>query len=180
MHCPRCHCDLSKISHQNKIFIFSCPICHGQALTMSGLRSLGVDENDTRSIWSAALNGNWGKELPCPECGNLMHVVKIDDGQSVFYIDICTKCHILWFDFGELEKIPLAPPENKEDIPQLAKEILAENAIKNVKPPVECKSDNWMLYATYRNFRIPSEEESRFFIAATAISALIRLLLAVL
>lgn len=173
MLCPRCHSDLSQISDKG-IFLFFCPACHGQAVTMSGMRSLGIEEDSIRKIWSAAVKGKLGNELPCPECGNLMCVVKIDDGQTVFYIDVCTKCHILWFDSGELEKIPLTPAEKVEELPQRAREILAEHAIKNVKPPAD---HSGLMYASYRNFRIPSEEEMPFALIIAALNLIIRLFL---
>jgi Zn-finger nucleic acid-binding protein len=175
MRCPRCSGDLSQISYLEKVFIFSCPACHGQAVTMSGLRAIGIDEESIKKIWSAAVNGQTSKELPCPECNDLMQSLKIDDGQTVFFIDVCTMCHVLWFDLGELEKLPLEPEKETEDIPQKAKEILAEYAIKNVKPPSDCDPQNWM-YASYRNFRLPTEQEMPFFIISAILNLILRLL----
>lgn len=132
MICPRCKCELIQYHYQNKIISFSCPECYGQALTIGALRTLGVEEENTRSFWIAASKGKLGAQLSCPECSGEMRIIKVDDGQCKFFIDLCLKCQLLWFDRGELEKIPVLPPE-KDELPQRAKEILAENAIKNVR-----------------------------------------------
>ncbi len=134
MLCPRCQTELEKNTCGGKVFAFSCPNCNGQAITLSALRTLGVEEENTRNIWKAATKGKLGDNLPCPECKGNMRIVKVDDGKSVFYIDLCIKCHTVWFDFGELEKIPVRPPVIEEELPQRAKEILALHAIEKVKP----------------------------------------------
>lgn len=131
MKCPRCQCELVNDRYQNKILSFFCPSCRGQAVTISGLRKLGVDEENTRNFWLAAAKGKLGSKLNCPECNGEMRIIKVDDGQCKFFIDLCQKCQLLWFDSGELEKIPLIPPES-ENLPQQAKEILAKNAIQSV------------------------------------------------
>jgi hypothetical protein len=34
-------------------------------------------------------------------------LIKLDDGSNIFYIDVCISCHLIWFDFGELNMIPV-------------------------------------------------------------------------
>lgn len=126
MGCPRCGAGLNQSFYNNSIVVMNCPVCHGKAVTMSGLRALGVEPENTTNIWRAAQKGKLGTNLCCPECGKEMQIVKVDDGTTVFYIDVCTQCHLIWFDAGELEKIPI-PPQTaaEEDMPQRAREILA-------------------------------------------------------
>ena len=126
MGCPRCGAGLNQSFYNNSIVVMNCPVCHGKAVTMSGLRALGVEPENTTNIWRAAKKGKLGTNLCCPECGKEMQIVKVDDGTTVFYIDVCTQCHLIWFDAGELEKIPIPPrPADAEDMPQRAREILA-------------------------------------------------------
>lgn len=132
MICPRCKCELIQYHYQNKIISFSCPECYGQALTIGALRTLGVEEENTRSFWIAASKGKLGAQLSCPECSGEMRMIKVDDGQCKFFIDLCLKCQLLWFDTGELEKIPVNSPQN-DDMSQRTKEILAANAINTIR-----------------------------------------------
>ena len=168
MLCPRCQTGLHKHHYQEKVFAFSCPVCKGIALTLGGLRSLRVDEENIRNIWEAAIKGKSGTQLPCPECRQEMQIIKVNDGQTDFYIDICTKCHIIWFDPGELEKIPVMPEQPVEDIPQRAKEILAENAIKNVR----VYDDKTMRFYRSRAVWIPAHGEDPVFWLMVVINAL--------
>ena len=122
MNCPRCGTPLEK-SYYNKIINFHCPHCNGQAVTLSGLRSLGVDPDNLAAIWQSANAGKLGTLLNCPECGKPMRVVKLDNGNNICYIDSCISCHVIWFDFGELENIPVIqfpcpqPPPKVSPVP---------------------------------------------------------------
>ena len=137
MRCPRCSVELTKSMYDNKIIAFYCSCCGGIAVTMAGLRSLGVAGENTFNIWQSAITEPIKKHLPCPGCHEMMSSVKLSDGDTRFYIDVCVKCHTLWFDAGELERIPLdiAVPQN--ELPQKAREILALHDIEKVKYPEE-------------------------------------------
>lgn len=172
MFCPRCQTELHKHLYNEKIFAFSCPVCKGIAITMAGLRSLSVDEENIRNIWKAAIKGKLGTLLPCPECRKEMQVIKVNDGQTDFFIDLCTQCHIIWFDPGELEKIPVMTEPPTEEIPQRAKEILAENAIKNVR----VYDDDTISFCRRRRIWIPADGEAPVWWLTVAIDALILLL----
>lgn len=106
MICPRCSVELEKSNYNDAVICYTCPHCNGQMLTMGGLRTLGVEPGNAFAIWDAALKGKLGSSLNCPECGSAMNSVKIDNGDCVFYVDICIRCHAIWFDIGELEKLP--------------------------------------------------------------------------
>ena len=133
MRCPRCSVELSKGIFQN-IISFRCPVCGGQAVTMSGLRSMGVDEENIASLWRNAISGRSGSEVGCPECKAPMRSLKVDNGETVFDIDLCTRCHTLWFDLGELEKIPCTPPGHlREERPRdRSEELLAIRKIQRM------------------------------------------------
>jgi Zn-finger nucleic acid-binding protein len=106
MNCPRCATPLEQVKI-GTVLAFSCRSCHGQAITLEALRTLGVSPENTTAIWRSASAGKLGKLLTCPECGNQMRVIKLDDGSNIFYIDVCISCHLIWFDFGELNMIPV-------------------------------------------------------------------------
>ncbi len=136
MECPRCSVTLEKVRYGN-IIGFHCPHCHGIAVTISGLRTLGVDPGNVFNIWTSANAGKLGCELSCPECDNPMRITKINDGESIFYIDVCIKCQLIWFDFGELDKIPADAINNADQLPPQAREIIAINRVRNIDTPDE-------------------------------------------
>ena len=88
MHCPHCSVDLEKNNYDGKIISFLCHNCGGQAVTIGGLRTLGIEPENAFLIWNAAQKAKLGAVLPCPECGNRMNIVKVDTGNSIFYIDV--------------------------------------------------------------------------------------------
>ena len=124
MECPRCSVTLQKSSYCN-IIVFYCPHCHGVAVTVSGLRSLGVDPENIYNIWASANAGKRGCELSCPECDNPMRLIKIDNLGTTFYVDVCIRCQLIWFDSGELEKIPVTTSAGIDTLPPQVKEIAA-------------------------------------------------------
>ena len=116
MNCPRCQTPLEKTFFRN-VISFSCPHCHGQAMTLSGLRSIGVEQENLTAIWRSANAGKLDSQIYCPECRHPMRLLKLDNGNNIFYIDLCTVCHILWFDFGELAQLPVIEAVKKEKLP---------------------------------------------------------------
>ena len=134
MHCPRCATLLNKNLYKDTVISFYCPHCYGQLITMSGLRALGVTPENSGNIWQAAKKGKSGESHPCPECGKNMRIVKLDDGAQTFYIDVCVYWHSLWFDFGELEKIPvqISSGEQNDELPREAEELLAVHQVENL------------------------------------------------
>ena len=132
MRCPRCSCELTRDFYDN-IVSFRCPVCGGRAVTMSGLRTLGVDRENIASLWGSAVRGKAKCEICCPECGDPMQVLKVDTGDAVFDIDLCVKCHTLWFDLGELEKIPYSRCRDEAIRNEPAASALTMSAARRVR-----------------------------------------------
>ena len=176
MNCPRCATPLEKNLYKDTVVSFFCPFCHGQIITLSALRALGVNNENSGNIWQAAKKGRSGAQLPCPECGKTMKIVKLDDGNQKFYIDVCIHCHAIWFDFGELDKIPVQPPiAGKDDeLPAKAKEILALNDVKNINEQYEF-SERKNFFSEYINIGSYGDSITRY-LAVYGLRLLFRLL----
>ncbi|MBE6357749.1 MAG: hypothetical protein E7057_00700 [Lentisphaerae bacterium] len=138
MKCPRCAVHLEQVKI-GTVLTFSCSNCHGQAVTLEALRTLGVSPENTTAIWRSASAGKLGAQLNCPECGNPMRLIKLDDGSNIFYIDVCCCCHLIWFDFGELNMIPVVhiPANFITQLPPTAHAALTSNNISQVELPDE-------------------------------------------
>lgn len=125
MKCPRCEQKLQKELFSG-IIRYSCPHNHGSLTTFAALRSLHVDQESLNELWRNAIQGNFIYGAPCPQCGKKMRMLELADGEFHFDLDICISCQTVWFDHGETEHLPVLPPEETENLPQRAKEILAE------------------------------------------------------
>ena len=53
------------------------------------------------------------KNLPCGICRTPMQVTPLKPGSSII-VDQCQRCNYIWFDIGEMEKIPTNPDLHKE------------------------------------------------------------------
>jgi len=108
--CPRCQSPLV-LRKTAKGVVFGCPGCGGRAVAFPVLRRLGAAPAFLATLWK---QGRWGhapRVLPCPHCGRKMARVKVEGpGGGKVALDLCPRCHSLWFDRRELEAVPKAPP----------------------------------------------------------------------
>lgn len=127
MLCPACRTPLSETKLAHGIF-WQCDQCGGRALTVELLR---------RTFTPASINPLWGHAIenagqpgrPCPQCEQPMLSVTFSNADSPF-IDICKKCHFVWFDRGEVETLqPQTSDTNKTKLsPEQALAVLNVNA----------------------------------------------------
>jgi Zn-finger nucleic acid-binding protein len=117
--CPRCRTPLTKGTLKNDIDSWACPNHHGVGITLS--EAWGhLQDDEVKAIWSAAKNGQ-PSDLKSPALGKEMVRIEItvdsdeeegNRGPDAFQIelDVSVDEQFIWFDAGELEKMP-------EDIP---------------------------------------------------------------
>jgi membrane associated rhomboid family serine protease len=76
------------------------------------------------SLWNAAKNGQFPQVRFCPSCGRSLSAVPVPD--AAFVIDVCTGCGFVWFDAGEFQQMPKAPPvEIKKPLPPAVTQRIA-------------------------------------------------------
>ena len=119
MKCPRCGSELRE-NHGNGAVGYRCPSGCGSFMTLAALRSLGVPAQLTAELWRNARIGNTIPGQVCPNCRRRMQLLKLGDDDTCFDLDICTGCQSLWFDPGELERLPQSePPPEPPPRPEL-------------------------------------------------------------
>jgi Zn-finger nucleic acid-binding protein len=87
-----------------------------------------------QNFWRKAIAGSATAEKKCPSCRQSLSCFKVNkDGQTIV-LDICRRCHLLWFDKGELDAFPKAkieelPPKVKRESAML--QIMSENQLED-------------------------------------------------
>ena len=137
MTCPGCSAPLVRAQEEQGIF-WACDACGGRAATLPLLRKI-VEEDALKELWKLARLGSGTPKRPCPSCQNLMMEVpsktvtvepteERPDGEETVIrpaLDICVRCHIVWFDIGEELPVAQQQPDTEEDLPPEAREALA-------------------------------------------------------
>ncbi len=91
-------------------------------MTVALLRRRGVDGRALSKMW-LALRDAPVADRACPHCRQAMRRTAVEGDGADFPLDGCRACHLLWFDSGELEAMPLARPAD-----EAAREVAAERA----------------------------------------------------
>jgi Zn-finger nucleic acid-binding protein len=117
--CPICEVSLSplRIQHGN---IWRCPSCNGVMANIAVLRRY-LGGSLVQSFWRKAIAGSATVERKCPSCQQPLSCFKVNKNEQTITLDICRRCHLLWFDKGELDAFPKAKteelsPETKREL----------------------------------------------------------------
>ena len=124
--CPRCGTTLTKGTHKNDIDSWACSNHHGVGISLS--EAWGhLQDDEVKAIWSAAKNGH-ASPLKSPVLGKDMVRVEIavdgdeevgNRGPGAFQVelDVDVDEQFIWFDSGELERLPddLPNPQMSEE-----------------------------------------------------------------
>lgn len=166
MRCPHCGENLTGQKRQGGI-VWHCQGCLGLAATLPVLYR-ALDRRQVRQIWHAAWETQSVGDVRCPSCSGAMSHVATAVPSGELLLDVCRKCHIVWFDAQELERLirekVVAEPvaalalEARTALAKLELERLDRRAAREVwegAPPDE----NWKLLPAVLGF--PFEHEDR-------------------
>lgn len=103
--CPTCKIQLDKIKGSSGV-LWCCSSCKGRTSTVSLLRK-NISSEVVNELWQAARSGNYEGKRPCPSCYKPMAEIPVKGVHKTEYLDICTSCQFLWFDYKEFEALPL-------------------------------------------------------------------------
>ena len=105
--CPRDRTPLVEREHEipgRNVFADHCPKCEGVFLDANELKRLTGARNVNQLI-TEYLGVDVGSDLVCPSCGGLMDDEHFQGTAAKVTIDVCTACHGVWLDKGELEAV---------------------------------------------------------------------------
>ncbi len=141
--CPRCRTGLT-LEKEPTGLAFTCPRGHGDALTVPVLRKR-LARTTVNTLWQTARTARQRSTVRCPSCEHTTAPVPLPraavrrpasppdapaDAEAPttsgavaaddVVVDACALCQVVWFDAGELEALPPAPPEPDDVPPELA------------------------------------------------------------
>jgi Zn-finger nucleic acid-binding protein len=131
--CPTCKKPLKKSSNQFGI-IWVCPECKGRAISLYVLKK-ALPDKIVKDLWLKAQSGQYEKFRKCPVCGtSLPEVPVVSENQTVF-LDVCTKCNLIWFDNREYESLPKTeiPKSQEQALSQKEKEAQIKLKIESIQ-----------------------------------------------
>jgi Zn-finger nucleic acid-binding protein len=135
--CPPCNVPLKEVRTSGGVF-YACDGCGGRALTIELLRKRFTAES-INPLWSHAIRGQGRIGLPCPLCRQPMFAVALSDRAEV-NVDVCQRCHFIWFDAHEVETlVPRQPERPAAELPQKAREMLAIAEVERLSKQAEAR-----------------------------------------
>lgn len=119
-----------------------------------------------RALWNAALRSKVDG-LSCPSCRKAMVRVAfdVDDEErdhGRLALDVCRACHCVWFDAGELDRLPKPsppPPPAPRDLAAAQKAAIGEARLIAERRLFEDESPNLSLGTLPALLGLPIEEE---------------------
>lgn len=106
-HCPRCGADLQTAWTKSRKTCQTCPSCGGMTGKLSLLKNCVAEESLSAIIETAKQHEQPG--CVCPDCSSQMSLIRVATGKRAVEIDVCPKCHSVWYDKDEFES--LAPAD---------------------------------------------------------------------
>ncbi len=136
--CVDCRTRLEK--HKGPLgVIWWCPDCGSRAATISYLRK-HVPKQIANYIWQQARSPDVIHKRDCPGCDAQMAEVDMKEHAP---LDVCTRCHFVWFDPGEHEALPKVQKEipGKEPLSLKAREVIALAGLESIRE--EATGSDW-------------------------------------
>lgn len=135
--CPRCKLPLNEVRTSGGV-LYGCNVCSGRAVTIELLRKRFTPES-INPLWVHAIRGEGRTGLPCPLCRQPMIAVALPDRAEIC-VDVCQRCHFVWFDAHEVDTLVPRQPEPiaaEPQLPQKAREMLAMAEVERLSKQAE-------------------------------------------
>jgi membrane associated rhomboid family serine protease len=139
--CPYCHKPLKRLNNPSTTIVKNpsgvnpkldvCLDCGARSAPLSILE-ITLTPLTWRRLSSRIKNSRRTTDLHCPDCSSSLHELPFDILSTKQSIEICQRCRTAWFDYRELEHLPLQ--QNAEEhflLPQEVREALNEIEIEN-------------------------------------------------
>jgi membrane associated rhomboid family serine protease/Zn-finger nucleic acid-binding protein len=132
--CPHCQEELERTAPGRGVYWY-CPVCQGRLAGMGLVRRL-IDRVAVNAVWRAASDSPHPGPHVCPACMKPMPLVAPDAGLPP--LDVCGRCHLIWFDGGEWEAMPASPvPPGPPELSPKAKAMLALRKVESIRATAE-------------------------------------------
>lgn len=112
--CPHCQERLEGRHNEYGLY-YACARCAGRAVGLGVLRRTMLKPAVNR-MWQAAGDAARPTSARCPACRKAMLYAPVEGGAERVEVDVCRRCHLVWFDVGEHERLPAPPPAPAETL----------------------------------------------------------------
>ncbi len=141
--CPECSNTLVRRENQYGIYKF-CSSCEGRAVTLGVLRKTAA-RGPINRMWQKAREGDGVRLRDCPACDHKMIEVESRTNGEAHHLDVCTICHLIWFDRDELSLIPrIQDNEEERSLSPRARAALAIHDAQRIRDRDESGYDTPM------------------------------------
>lgn len=145
MICAHCGTRMHRTGRPGSWF-WMCSACSSRLVTLGLLRRILLP-GPLDALWREARAGRGRAGRDCPSCRAGMREIPLlvepeSGGQAVVNLDVCTRCHLVFFDVSEFEQMALAPVELAPRRPaRVVSRRPAEARPPSVDPLLQAKLD---------------------------------------
>lgn len=144
--CPQCQARLTHSRSENGD-LWACTACGGRAARISLLRK-AFAKSVVEWVWDIARKQKEAGPRACPICAQRMVVVPASSDAESVRLDVCTLCHIVWFDHKEFEQVgalvpPPGPPSLRAARPAVVPAVVSAD---QATPEYEAAQLTWWRY----------------------------------
>jgi Zn-finger nucleic acid-binding protein len=118
--CPGCSAGLVTVQGPAGV-IYACNGCGGRAITLAVLRKRH-DQKFLQDLWGAARSAIEVGKRACPACTRRMCEVELLAESDALHLDVCKTCFVVYFDEGEVERLPRSAADYARETKQLSPE----------------------------------------------------------
>ncbi|RME95262.1 MAG: hypothetical protein D6766_03810, partial [Verrucomicrobia bacterium] len=150
--CPHCQQSLDKHPLPQGVG-WACRRCGGLAVNSAVLRKT-IPGQLYGQLWMGTFPGS-GQQRNCPSCHQPMREVGAPAGPGTLLVDVCKRCQLFWFDWGEFDAMPRRPrpqpaPDPEKNLPLEARQQLAIAKVKAMaeeaaREPLELHATDWRI-----------------------------------
>ncbi len=117
--CPVCQTALKPMPVVHAA-IWQCTFCQGAMANLAVLRRY-LRSDVVQSFWRKAITASAAADKKCPSCRQPLREFAVMQNEQTIILDMCRRCHLVWFDKGELDAFPKTkteqlPPEVRRQL----------------------------------------------------------------
>jgi membrane associated rhomboid family serine protease len=132
--CPRCSSRLIRQATAKGV-VYLCARCGGKAAPISDLRQTASRDFMQGLVQEVKAGPPQGR--PCPHCLRRMHLARFPGADNPLVVDVCGRCHLVWFDPSEHEQVPrrtMVIPRSAQVAPSGSRQAPARVEMEEGKP----------------------------------------------
>lgn len=121
--CPRCRKPLEGRRDSNGVQ-YVCSACAGRSVGIGVLRQT-APKDAIDQLWQLTASHSRLSAMACPACRLPMLAAPLPAEAAPLEVDVCRRCHLVWFDPGERDAMGSLPSAAPPELSQQARVVTA-------------------------------------------------------